>query len=63
MARHYVGINKASGLDPSAVTLGTSTTSKDIEISTLDGVPLTKMDVENALSVFEAYFAKNDVPA
>jgi hypothetical protein len=59
MARHYYGINIGGGVDPSGVSTGTSTTNKDVEISTLDGAGLTKTQVAKLVETLENYLVEN----
>ena len=62
MADHFYAVEKGRGLDPSKVTTGTSSAaSQAIELRTLDGAGLTRMDVLMALKQFEAYF-QNHAP-
>ena len=56
MARHYYDINKGDGFNPKSVAVSTSAGSGSVEISTLDGAGLTKIDVLNAIEALEAYF-------
>lgn len=56
MARHYFGVGKETGHDVSGqVTLGTSSTGLEIEVSTLDGANVTKEDVYAALERIANY--------
>ena len=56
MARHYFGVGKETGHDVSGqVTLGTSSTGLEIEVSTLDGANVTKEDVYAALERITNY--------
>ena len=60
MSDRFYSINRNAGLNPNQLTLGTSSSGADIEIRTRDGKNLTRLDLQNALKVFAAYFAKND---
>ncbi|MBK8270532.1 MAG: hypothetical protein IPK83_20430 [Planctomycetes bacterium] len=62
MADHYYAVDIGRSLDPSKVTTGTSTSAaKHVELRTLDGAGLTRMDVLMALKQLEAYF-QNHAP-
>lgn len=62
MADHFYALNIGRSLDPSKVTTGTSSSSAQaIELRTLDGAGLTRMDVLQALKQLEAYF-QNHAP-
>ena len=62
MASHYVSWNIGDGLSPANLTTGTSSTGADhVELRTLDGAGLTKLDVQLALEAFEAYYATKPV--
>lgn len=62
MADHFYGVDIGRSLDPSKLTVGTSSTAaRHIELRTLDGAGLTRMDVLQALKQFEAYF-QNHAP-
>jgi len=64
MADHYISWNKGGAISPASITTGTSSTATDhIELRTLDGAALTKVDVRLALEAFEAYYATNPVTA
>ena len=59
MADHYYGLNVGHGFDPAAVTTGTSTTGKTVELRLHDGDGLIRMDVLKALKSLEAFFEKS----
>lgn len=62
MADHYISWVKGDGLSPANLTTGTSSTAGDpVELRTLDGAGLTKVDVLLALEAFEAYYATKPV--
>jgi len=62
MADHFYGVEIGRTLDPSFITVGTSSTAaREIELRTLDGAGLTQMDVLMALKQLEVYF-QNHVP-
>lgn len=64
MADHFYGINLGGGFDPSGVTVGTSTGSKNVEVRITDGVTgINKTEVLKALEAIEARIEKNDAPA
>lgn len=66
MASHYYGVNKGAGADPNgdagfqAVAVGTSTTSKAVELVLLDGATLNKIEVLKALEALEDYILRPD---
>lgn len=62
MARVYFGIDKGSDLTPSAVTIDTSTTSEDVELSIDDAVGLTKHDVDVLTQALLAAVAGHTTP-
>jgi hypothetical protein len=64
VADHYYGLNIGHGLNPvQAIRTGTSSTATDdIELRTLDGEGLTRMDVIKALRCYLAYFEQNNAP-
>lgn len=62
MADHYISWNKGDAISPANITTGTSSTAGDhVELRTLDGAALTKVDVLLALEAFEAYYATKPV--
>ena len=62
MADHYISWNKGDAISPANITTGTSSTAGDqVELRTLDGAGLTKVDVLLALEAFEAYYATKPV--
>ncbi|MBX9920488.1 MAG: hypothetical protein K2Y33_11795 [Mycolicibacterium frederiksbergense] len=62
MADHYISWVKGDGLSPANITAGTSSTGADhVELRTLDGAGLTKLDVQLALDAFQAYYATKPV--
>lgn len=62
MADHYISWNKGDAISPANITTGTSSTGADhVELRTLDGAALTKVDVLLALEAFEAYYATKPV--
>ena len=64
MADHYISWNKGDAISPANITTGTSSTATDhVELRTLDGSALTKVDVLLALEAFEAYYSTNTVTA
>lgn len=64
MADHFYGINLGGGLDPSGVTFGTVTASKNVELRVTDGVTgINKTEVLKALEAIKARVEKNDAPA
>lgn len=64
MADHFYGVNIGHGLDPVvAIRTGTSSTATDdMELRTLDGEGLTRMDVIKGLRCLLAYFEQNNAP-
>jgi len=64
MADHFISWNKGDAISPANITTGTSSTATDhVELRTLDGSALTKVDVLLALEAFEAYYSTNPVTA
>lgn len=62
MADHYISWNKGDAISPASITTGTASTAADhVELRTLDGAGLTKLDVQLALAAFEAYYATKPV--
>lgn len=62
MADHYYALDVGRSLDPSKVTTGTSSSAAQaVELRTLDGAGLTRMDVLLALEQLKAYF-QNHAP-
>lgn len=62
MPDHFYGVEIGRTIDPSFITVGTSSTAaREIELRTLDGAGLTQMDVLMALKQLEVYF-QNHVP-
>lgn len=62
MADHYYALDIGRSLDPSKVTVDTSSSAAQaIELRTLDGAGLTRMDVLLALEQLKAYF-QNHAP-
>ena len=64
MADHFISWNKGDAISPANITTGTSSAATDhVELRTLDGSALTKVDVLLALEAFEAYYSTNPVTA
>jgi len=64
MAKHYYGINIGGGLDPSAVSTGTSTTNKDVEVVITDSVSgMSKAEVMKLLETLESKIMEGNAPA
>ena len=62
MADHYISWDKGDAISPANITTGTPSTGADhVELRTLDGAGLTKLDVQLALEAFEAYYATKPV--
>lgn len=62
MTDHYVSWNKGDAISPANITAGAASTAADhVELRTLDGAALTKVDVQLALAAFEAYYATKPV--
>lgn len=59
MADHFYSVNKGHGLDPSSVTVGTSTSGQSIELRLHDGDGLTRMDVLKAIEALKAHFGES----
>ena len=60
MADHFYAINKGQGLDPSVIVTGAaSSAASHIELRTLDGSGLTRMDVINGLQTLLQYMHEN----
>jgi hypothetical protein len=64
MANHYFGLNIGAGADPSGVSTGTSTTSKNVELVIVDGVTgNNKMEVLKALEAIMNKIIEGNAPA
>ncbi len=62
MADHFYGVEIGRLLDPSGITVGTSSTAaREVELRTHDGAGLTQMDVLMAIKQLETYF-QNHAP-
>ena len=62
MANQYISWNKGDAISPANITTGTSSTAADhVELRTLNGAGLTKLDVQLALDAFKAYYATKPV--
>lgn len=62
MADHFYAVDIGRSLDPAEVTTGTSSSAAQaVELRTLDGAGLTRLDVLMALKQLEAYF-QNHAP-
>lgn len=62
MADHFYGVEIGRSLDPSAITVGTSSTAaREVELRTLDGAGLTQMDVLMALEQIKVYIQNHAV--
>jgi len=63
MAAHYYGVNLGDEM-PSEVTVGTSTTSKTVELVITDAVAgTTKLAVIKAIDTLKAYLTRDSAPA
>jgi hypothetical protein len=64
MANHYFGVSIGAGLDPSGVSTGTSTTSKNVELVVLDGVSgNNKVEVLKAIEEIKNAIIEGNAPA
>lgn len=68
MANHYYGVTVpeigVGGASAETVTVGTSTTSKNVELVVLDGVTgNSKVELVKALKAIIAFITTNDAPA
>lgn len=64
MANHYFGANIGAGADPTGVSTGTSTTSKNVEVVVLDGVSgNNKFEVVRALEAIILKILQGNAPA
>lgn len=62
MADHFYGVEIGRSLDPSAITVGTSSTAaREVELRTLDGAGLTQLDVLMALEQIKVYIQNHAV--
>lgn len=64
MANHYYGVDVGAQFASDAVSTGTSTTSKKVELRIEDGVSgMTKIEVLKALEKIKAKITASDAPA
>lgn len=63
MTTYYLGIDRGVTQNPGNVAVGTSTTSKDMELAILMTNAPTKQDVLLAIEAFEQYIISNYIPA
>lgn len=64
MANHYYGVTVPGPGVVGSVTVGTSTTSKNVELVVLDGVTgRSKEQLLLAIEAIEAYIITHDAPA
>lgn len=64
MASHFISFDKGDGINPGNLTVGTSSASTEaVELRTLDGAGLSRLDVKLALEAFEAYYNTHSVTA
>lgn len=64
MANHYYGISLGGGIGAGAVSTGTSTTSKNVELVVLDGVTgMNKTELVKAILAIAAYIKTAGAPA
>lgn len=60
MADHYYALDKGQGLDPSVIVTGAaSSAAKHMELRTLDGAGLTRIDVIKGLTTLLQYMNEN----
>ena len=62
MATYYIGANRGTSFNLGTVSVGTSTTTSDMEVTMNAAVPITKMDLILFLEKVEAYVLSNGLP-
>ncbi len=64
MADHYYGVDVGPGMDPGAVTFGTSTGSTKVELRVTDATTgMTKTELLKSIDTIRADIVQRDEPA